>query len=64
MHTPIMIGILSPEDKRFILECLENDEVVLEVRRLKDQSKAVQYVSTTLDCGVGIAIKVVRAILN
>lgn len=58
--------ILSPEDQRFVLECIEDDDLILTVRRMNTRNALTiaQYVSGAVGCEMVLANVITREILR
>ena len=57
--------VAAPEDRRFVEDCLENDVIVLTVRRNKiDEYSSIQSVIDITGCSRGLAAEVVKLILK
>lgn len=57
--------VAAPEDRRFVEDCLENDDIVLTVRRNKsDNFRSVQNIVDITGCTYGLANEIVKLILK
>jgi flavin-dependent dehydrogenase len=56
--------VLAPEDRQFVNDCLENDDIVLTTRRTGDKRSSVQYIIDVTGCHSSIAYVVVDRILK
>ena len=57
---------LSPEDERFVIQCLEDDELMLTIQRMntKNASTIAEYISGAVGCEMRMANAITRAILR
>lgn len=60
-----IVSWMSPEDTRFVLDCLEDDDLVLAVRRNEhSQEYNLDYIGKTTGCDLKMAKVILNEILK